>query len=85
MSTIAKLTLLSSIAFTSGIVYWVVNKQGTDLESLHEGVIRDAERQAMKKQQNVIMFQEQADLTRALQAQRKAELGAASQQVPAQE
>ena len=85
MSTIAKLTLLSSITFTSGIVYWVVNKQGTDLESLHEGVIRDAERQAMKKQQNVIMFQEQADLTRALQAQRKAELGAASQQVPAQE
>ena len=85
MSTIAKLTLLSSITFTSGIVYWVVNKQGTDLESLHEGVIRDAERQAMKKQQNVIMFQEQADLTRALQAQRQAELGAASQQVPAQE
>jgi len=83
MSTAAKLTLLGSIAFTSSIIYWVVTKQGTDLESLHEGVIRDAERQAMKKQQNLLMFQEQADLTRALQAQRKEELEAKSS--PAQE
>ena len=45
MSLAAKATLLSSIAFTSGIVYWVVQKQNSDLESLHEGVIRDAERQ----------------------------------------
>ena len=45
MSTAAKLTLLGSIAFTSGIIYWVVKKQNSDLESLHEGVIRDTERQ----------------------------------------
>ena len=49
MSTAAKATLLGSIAFTSGIIYWVVNKQSTDLESLHEGVIRDAERQVKEK------------------------------------
>jgi len=71
MSLAAKATLLSSIAFTSGIVYWVVQKQNSDLESLHEGVIRDAERQAMKKQQNVKAFQEQADLTRALMKHRE--------------
>jgi len=79
MSTAAKLTLLGSIAFTSGIVYWVINKQNTDLESLHEGVIRDAERQAMKKQQNVLAFQQQADLTRQLQQQRQEREGAASE------
>lgn len=79
MSTAAKLTLLGSIAFTSGIIYWVVQKQNSDLESLHEGVLRDAERQAMKKQQNVRMFQEQADLTRALQQQRKEDLATAKE------
>jgi len=76
MSATAKATLLGSIAFTSGIIYWVVNKQNTDLESLHEGVIRDAERQAMKKQQNLIAFQEQADLTRVLQQRREQEIAA---------
>lgn len=73
------MTLLGSIAFTSGIIYWVVQKQNSDLESLHEGVLRDAERQAMKKQQNVRMFQEQADLTRALQQQRKEDLATAKE------
>ena len=52
MSATAKATLLGSIAFTSGIIYWVVNKQNTDLESLHEGVIRDAERQVFPHYKN---------------------------------
>jgi len=79
MSTAAKLTLLSSIAFTSGVIYYVVTKQNSDQASLREGVVRDAERQAMKKQQNLMMFQEQAELTRALQEHQKEAAVARSQ------
>lgn len=43
-------------------------------QRLHDGVIKDAERQEMRKIANLKHLQEQIDLTKALKAQRDKEL-----------
>jgi len=74
MSRAAKLTFLSSMCVTTGIVYWVLDKQKSDIAKLRHGVVKDLERQAMKKQMNVAAFQEQEELTRFLKRERTKEL-----------
>jgi len=90
MSLAAKLTLLTSITATSGIIYAVVYRQNTDRANLHIGVVKDMERQEMKKQQqeeremkkqqNLKLFQEQVEFTRLLEQQQKEEEMASSQE-----
>ena len=42
-----------------------------NFQSLKEGVIRDVQRQEMKKKQNIKMLQDQIELTKVLQAERE--------------
>ncbi|EFX84361.1 hypothetical protein DAPPUDRAFT_314619 [Daphnia pulex] len=66
MSLVAKLTLASSVIVSAGIVYYVHYKQNLDRTSLHEGVIRDIERQKRRRAENLYMLQQQIDLSKEL-------------------
>ncbi|KAI0215196.1 hypothetical protein LSAT2_032769 [Lamellibrachia satsuma] len=56
------------------MVIYVHRKQTDDKMNMREGVIKDYERQQMKKLMNVKYLQEQEDLTKVLRAQRKADM-----------
>lgn len=66
MSVVAKLFLAASIVATSGTVFYVHYKQNYDRELLHEGVIRDIERQQRRKVENLYVLQRQIDLAKEL-------------------
>ncbi|XP_055680932.1 protein PET117 homolog, mitochondrial [Lutzomyia longipalpis] len=66
MSTLAKTTLAVSCAISVGIIGYVHYKQQYDRAKLHEGVLRDIERQQMRKLENTYRLQEQIELTRQL-------------------
>lgn len=66
MSTTSKMTFISSVLITGGIIGYVHYKQQLDREKLHEGVIRDVERQQMRKIENMYILEKQAELTKRL-------------------
>ncbi|XP_065338234.1 protein PET117 homolog, mitochondrial [Cloeon dipterum] len=66
MSATAKLTLALSIAVTGGTMFYVHYKQSYDRDKLHEGVLRDIERQQRRKVENLYTLQKQIDLTKEL-------------------
>ena len=66
MSATAKLFLAASIVATSATVFYVHYKQNYDREQLHEGVIRDIERQQRRKVENLYILQRQIDLAKEL-------------------
>ncbi|KAJ0179844.1 hypothetical protein K1T71_004435 [Dendrolimus kikuchii] len=74
-SPTSKLVLALSCSITIGIVSYVHLKQKIDREKMHEGVVRDIERQQRRKIENLYMLQKQNELTKQL----KKELGATSQ------
>ncbi|XP_053644815.1 protein PET117 homolog, mitochondrial [Cherax quadricarinatus] len=74
MSLASKVTLGAACCTTLGIIVYVHIKQNIDRERLHEGVIRDVERQQRRKTENIYLLQQQADLTKQLRNdQKKAE------------
>ncbi|XP_064622908.1 protein PET117 homolog, mitochondrial-like [Lineus longissimus] len=70
MSLTSKLTLAGSVTFAVGIISYVHMKQKKDRERLREGVVKDMERQEMKKLQNLKALQDQIELTKILKTQR---------------
>lgn len=66
MSTTSKLFLAGSVAFSVGIVAHVHYRQQVEREQLHEGVIKDVERQRMRQIENLHVLQKQKDLARQL-------------------
>jgi len=58
----SKLFLAASIAITGGIVYMVHKSQVDDRAKLHQGIVKDLERQQMKKIENLKRLQDQQDL-----------------------
>lgn len=71
MSLASRITLGASCVLTVGIVTYVHMKQNIDREKLHEGVIRDVERQQRRKIENIYTLQQQAELTKQLRAQQE--------------
>ncbi|KAF9809344.1 hypothetical protein SFRURICE_007275 [Spodoptera frugiperda] len=67
----SKLVLLLSCSVTLGIVSYVHIKQQADRERMHEGVIKDVERQQRRKIENLYILEKQNELTKKL----KKELG----------
>ncbi|KOB63360.1 Uncharacterized protein OBRU01_25407 [Operophtera brumata] len=67
----SKLVLGLSSAITIGIVSYVHLKQQSDREKMHEGVLRDIERQKQRKIENIYVLEKQNELTKQL----KKELG----------
>ncbi|XP_014598501.1 protein PET117 homolog, mitochondrial [Polistes fuscatus] len=67
MSTLAKLTFGTCCLLSGGIIGYVHYKQQDDRKRLHEGVLRDIERQQRRKIENIYILQQQIDLTRKLQ------------------
>ncbi|XP_042883549.1 protein PET117 homolog, mitochondrial-like [Penaeus japonicus] len=66
MSLASKVTLGASCVATAAIVGYVHIKQNIDREKLHEGVIKDVERQQRRKAENLYVLQQQSDLTKQL-------------------
>lgn len=71
MSLTSKAVFSMACATTVGTIFYVHYKQHTDREKLHEGVLKDIERQQMKKQENIYNLQLQNDLTKQLRRQQK--------------
>ncbi|XP_068226236.1 protein PET117 homolog, mitochondrial [Palaemon carinicauda] len=71
MSLASKITFGVSCAISAGIVTYVHVKQNIDRDKLHEGVIRDIERQQRRKTENIYQLQKQSDLTKHLRAEQK--------------
>ncbi|XP_017475958.1 PREDICTED: protein PET117 homolog, mitochondrial [Rhagoletis zephyria] len=66
MSAGAKIALALSIGFSASVIGYVHYKQSTDRARLHEGVVRDIERQQRRKTENTYLLQKQIDLTKQL-------------------
>ncbi|KAK7084061.1 hypothetical protein SK128_009225 [Halocaridina rubra] len=71
MSLASKVTLGGACLLTAGVVTYVHRKQNIDKQKLHEGVIKDIERQQRRKTENIYLLQKQADLTRQLQQEQR--------------
>ncbi|CAM5103880.1 unnamed protein product [Eretmochelys imbricata] len=69
MSTASKVALGISVLLSAGTVAAVHIQQRRVKERLHEGVIRDLERQS-RKLENIRLLQEQITLTKQLEAER---------------
>ena len=59
MSTASKVTLGATVVATLGIVWTVHKSQGDDRAKLHEGIVRDEERQAKKKENREALIAQQ--------------------------
>lgn len=70
MSTASKVTLGICLTVSIGIIGCVHYNQQKERAQLHEGVLRDMQRQHMRKVQNVNLLQQQIDLTRKLTEER---------------
>ncbi|KPJ11443.1 hypothetical protein RR48_15082 [Papilio machaon] len=70
-SQTSKLVLGLSCVATGGIITYVHVKQQSDREKMHEGVIRDTERQQRRKIENLYLLQQQNELTKQLKKELK--------------
>lgn len=59
MSTASKVTLVATVVATLGIVWTVHKSQVEDRARLHEGIVRDEERQAKKKENREALIAQQ--------------------------
>lgn len=66
MSYASKITLATSVTASLGIIGYVHYKQHLDREKLHDGVIKDVERQQRRKMENLYLLQQQIELTKQL-------------------
>jgi len=64
-STLSKVTLLSSIIATSGVIFFVHKSQVDDKERLRKGIEIDVERQAGRRAANIKKLQDQQALTKS--------------------
>jgi len=63
-STASKVTLLVTTVGSLGIIWAVHNKQVEDRAQLHQGIIKDIERQEKKKIENQYKLVQQQELTK---------------------
>jgi len=63
MSTTAKITFALTTLATVGIIYTVHNSQIEDRARLHQGIVRDIERQ-QKRTENFTKLAQQQELTK---------------------
>uniref|UniRef100_A0A2K6S9P2 PET117 cytochrome c oxidase chaperone n=1 Tax=Saimiri boliviensis boliviensis TaxID=39432 RepID=A0A2K6S9P2_SAIBB len=78
MSRTSKVVLGLSVLLTAATVAGVHAKQRWDQQRLHDGVIRDVQRQNRKKE-NIRLLGEQIILTKQLEAEREMLLAKGSQ------
>jgi len=64
MSTASKVTLALTTLGSIGVIYSVHKNQVEDRAKLHDGIVRDLERQAKKKVVNQQLLVQQQELTK---------------------
>jgi protein PET117 len=65
MSTASKICFATTVAATLGIIYMVHNDQITDRARLHQGIVRDEERNRIRrKTENLVKLEQQKQLTK---------------------
>ena len=65
MSTASKVTLLATTVGSLAIIWSVHSRQVEDRASLHQGIIKDIERQEKKKIENQYKLVQQQELAKA--------------------
>lgn len=71
MSIASKASLGVACVLTGSIIGYVHIKQNIDRSKLHEGVIKDVERQQRRKAENLYNLQQQSDIARVLRKDKK--------------
>jgi protein PET117 len=66
MSLASKITFAIACGASVGTIFYVHFKQNSDRQKLHEGVLKDIERQRMQKIKNLYDLEHQKDLTKIL-------------------
>ncbi|XP_062565941.1 protein PET117 homolog, mitochondrial [Armigeres subalbatus] len=66
MSATSKVVFLGACISTGGVIGYVHYKQNYDRARLHDGVIRDIQRQQQRKIENTYNLQQQIELTKQL-------------------
>lgn len=66
MSLTSKVVFTLACGASISTIFYVHYKQNLDRQKLHEGVIKDIERQQMRKLENTYNLQNQAELTKIL-------------------
>ncbi|KAL1400272.1 hypothetical protein quinque_001030 [Culex quinquefasciatus] len=79
MSATSKVVFLGACVVSLGTIGYVHYRQTSDRAKLHEGVIRDIQRQQQRKIENIYNLQQQNELTKQL----KQELESREQQAAA--
>ncbi|KDR13972.1 hypothetical protein L798_11930 [Zootermopsis nevadensis] len=74
MSYTSKIALGAAITVSVGTISYVHYKQHLDRNRLHDGVIRDVERQQRRKTENIYLLQQQIELTKQLKKSEDAQL-----------
>ncbi|XP_053696460.1 protein PET117 homolog, mitochondrial [Sabethes cyaneus] len=69
MSATSKIVLLGASVSSLGIIGYVHYRQNYDRAKLHEGVIRDVQRQQQRKIENTYNLQQQIERTKQLRQQ----------------
>ncbi|XP_058823702.1 protein PET117 homolog, mitochondrial [Topomyia yanbarensis] len=69
MSVTSKVVFLGACVGSISIIGYVHYKQNYDRAKLHEGVIRDVQRQQQRKIENTYNLQQQIELTKQLKQQ----------------
>jgi len=73
MSTASKVTLALTTLGSLGVIYSVHKNQVEDRAKLHDGIVRDLERQAKKKVVNQQLLVQQQELTKLYRKAEKEE------------
>ncbi|KAH8241881.1 hypothetical protein KR026_012333, partial [Drosophila bipectinata] len=68
MSAASRITLGLAVTVSTAIIGYVHYKQSADRLKLHDGVLRDVERQQRRKHENTYTLQQQIDMTKQLRA-----------------
>ncbi|XP_069671456.1 protein PET117 homolog, mitochondrial isoform X2 [Periplaneta americana] len=66
MSLVSKAAFATATVVSVGIISYVHYKQHLDRQRLHDGVIRDVERQQKRRTENLYLLQQQIDLAKQL-------------------
>ena len=59
-----KVLFLTTLSVTGAGIYYSHWKQEDDRQQLRQGIVKDLQRQQMKKTENIFRLQQQIDLTR---------------------
>lgn len=78
-SLASKITLAVTSAGAASVIYYVHYRQVEDRQQLHQGIVRDLERQQQKKIENLYRLEQQKELTKLYRKEQAKDNAAATE------